>query len=109
MKIARASDDDMRRMFDFFSELTEALRGTRYGLVVEDEKIGALVKKHWGKVGPGVGASWGRVLHGMDTLLRICTDPDADTLEWRPDIREWLQQQSEAAAEAGGDDETLRV
>ena len=82
MKIARATDDDMRRMLDFFNELEETLRDARYGASVDNEHLGAIVKKHWGKVGPGVGASWSRVLYGMDTLLRTCTDPEADTLEW---------------------------
>ena len=91
MKIARPTDDDMRRMFDFFSKLEEELRGMQHGFAVEDEKIGALVKKHWGKIGPGVGASWTRVLWGMDTLLRNCTDPDVDTLELRPDIRAMME------------------
>lgn len=101
MKMARAGDDDMRRMFDFFHELEEALRDVGYGALVDKEHLGAIVKKHWcnkvGLGGPGVGASWSRVLYGMDTLLRNCTDPEADTLEWRPDIREWLESQAEPA------------
>lgn len=95
MKIAKASNDDMRRMLEFFHELEEIFRPAMYGgcAVVDHEKLGALVTRHWGKAGPGVGASWGRVVHGMETLLENCTDPDADTLEWRPDVREWLESQ----------------
>ena len=99
MKIARATDDDMQRMLAFFAELDDALRDARYGGLVDDENIGALVRKHWGKAGPGVGASWCRVLYGMDTLLRNCTDPEASTLEWRPDVREWLESQEEVDRE----------
>lgn len=96
MKIARATADDMQRMFDFFGELEELLRDLRYGGSVDNEVVGALVKKHWGNRGPGVGASWNRVLYGMDTLLRTCTDPKAGTLEWRPDVRKWLESQAGA-------------
>lgn len=98
MKQAKATDDDMRRMLEFFNELEEMLRDLKYGGSVDDEKLGALVKKHWGYSGrysPGVGASWGRVVHGMEMLLENCTDPDADTLEWRPDIGAWLDSQAQ--------------
>ncbi len=95
MKQARATDGDMGIMFDFFNELEELLRDLRYGGSVDNEAVGAFVKKHWGNHGPGVGASWSRVLYGMDALLRTCTDPKADTLEWRPDVRKWLESQPE--------------
>ncbi len=98
MKIAKATADDMRRMLAFFGELEEALRDLRCGASVDDEKLGALVKRHWGNHSPGVGSSWRRVVRGMGTLLENCTDPDADTLEWRPDVREWLESQEAKAA-----------
>ena len=90
MQVARATDDDMKRMFDFFGELEESLRDARYGLSVDVGQVGEIVKKHWGTSGPGVGGSWSRVMYGMDTLLRNCTDPYSEVLDWRPDVREWL-------------------
>ena len=93
MKQARPSDDDMQCMLDFFSELDEMLHDTRFGASVDSEAVGALVKKHWGGTGPGVGGSWNRVLYGMVTLLENCTDPAADTLEWRRDVRDWLKKE----------------
>jgi len=103
MQVARATDDDMRRMFDFFGEMEGALRGLRYGASVDNELVGAIVKKHWGNRSPGVGASWSRVMYGMDTLLRTCTDPEADTLEWRPDVREWMESQAKPAGDPIGE------
>ncbi|KKL71960.1 hypothetical protein LCGC14_2089710 [marine sediment metagenome] len=96
MKQVKATTDDMRRMLDFFGELEEMFQPTRYGawLAIDHKKLAALVTKHWGHNGPGVGASWRRVLYGMETLLKHCTDPDAATLEWRPDIRAWLESQT---------------
>ena len=78
MKIARATNDDMGRMFNFFDNLDEVLGDAEFGEIVSAERLGAIVKKHWGNHGPGVGASWNRVLWGMDTLLRNCTDPEVD-------------------------------
>ena len=94
MKQARPSDDDMQSMFAFFNELEELLRDMRYGGSVDSEAVGLLVKRHWGTISPSVGGSWSRVLWGLDTLLRNCTDPEADTLEWRPDIRKWIEAQA---------------
>ncbi len=103
MKMAKATNDDMGRMFNFFDNLDEVLGDAEFGEIVSAERLGAIVKKHWGNHGPGVGASWNRVLWGMDTLLRNCTDPEADTLEWRADIREWLEATGDGRIVASSD------
>lgn len=95
MKMARATDDDMQRMFDFFNDLDDALHDLPFGDSVDSEALGEIVKKHWKSRGPGVGGSWHRVLFGMQMLLKNCTDPDAETLEWRPDIRAWLESKTD--------------
>jgi len=103
MKIARATFDDMQRMFAFFNDLEEAFGDVRFVPAVDREAIGEIVTKHWGTDGPGVRTSWSRVLYGMDTLLRNCTDPDADTLEWRRDIRDWLESKGAEDVEGATD------
>ncbi len=104
MKQARADKDDMRVMFAFFRKLEETLGDLQPGAGVDYPRLGMSVAMHWGDVGRlGVGTSWRRVLYGMEVLLDNCTDPDADTLEWSPAIREWLESQtSTPAAEKPG-------
>ena len=58
------------------------------------DEVELLGKRHWGGAGTGVGGSWNRVLYSTEVLLGNCTDPKADTLEWRPDIRAWLGSQN---------------
>lgn len=35
-----------------------------------------------------MGSSWHRVVWGGKTAIDNCCDPDADVLEWRPDVRQ---------------------
>lgn len=55
--------------------------------VPSDEQLGRLVREAW----PGVSIAWMRVVYGCDMLIRNCCNPDADTLEWKPEIAERIQ------------------
>lgn len=101
MKMAKASADDLRRVREFFEMLEEACEHGTYTADEEAEPqkmsfrmLEDLMQNLWNEGGPGVGTSWRRVVHGCQMLIDNCCDPDADTLEFRPDIA--------FAMEAGG-------
>lgn len=105
MKMAKADKEDIDRVTAFFLMLEEAIE---YGTFtrpnpdeeevsedVDAERIVELIRGAWGERGPGVGPSWRRVVMGCAVLIDNCCDPDADTLEWRPDVRAFLESQPE--------------
>ncbi|NQT37713.1 MAG: hypothetical protein HQ581_09505 [Planctomycetes bacterium] len=108
MKMTKATEDDIKRVNLFFLMLEEVIEEETYtppnddgdGVTepVDDERLAQLVRQFWGRTGPGVGPSWRRVVRGADMLIRNCCDPDARTLEWRPDLRSFLES-AEAAKE----------
>jgi len=85
LRMAKASADDLKRVRRFFQAIEEAME-TGQG----QDSVGRLVREHW----RGVDVAWERVLIGYAVLVDNCCDPNADTLEWRPDI--------EAAMKAAG-------
>ena len=82
MKMARASDRDIKALLDFFHEVEEAVDNGD-----DPEDIGQLVADHW----PAVGPAWCRIVYGYQVLRDNATDPGASALEWRPDIAAALQ------------------
>jgi len=105
MKMAKADKEDIDGVTDFFLMLEEVIE---YGTFtrpnpdeeeisedVDDKRIVELIRAAWGERGPGVGPSWRRVVMGCAVLIDNCCDPDADTLEWRPDVRAFLESQPE--------------
>jgi hypothetical protein len=103
--MAKADKEDIDRVTAFFVMLEEAIEYGTFTLenpdeeeVSEDvdaERIVELIRGAWGERGPGVGPSWRRVVMGCAVLIDNCCDPDADTLEWRPDLRAFLESQPE--------------
>ena len=101
VKMAKASEDDLRRVREFFQMIEEVVE---YGTYTADEdddpehivdsQFAELISRMWNERGPGVGSAWSRVVCGCQMLIANCCDPDADTLEWRPDVA--------AAMEAAG-------
>ena len=105
VKLAKASKSDILVVTRFFQMLEEVIeygnwtpRETGVEEPVDDERFLELIRELWNEYGPGVGASWGRVVHGCDLLIDNCCDPESDVLEWRKDVREWLESQQEVVA-----------
>lgn len=106
VKMAKASEQDIAAMSAFFQQLEFAVERGEYFEDDEldeesipepdysDERLGQLVRRLWKSVETG---SYNRVIWGCDMLIRNCCDPEMDVLEWRKDIREWLE-----AREASG-------
>lgn len=104
-KVAKADKEDIVRIMDFFLMLEEVIEYGTYTRPnpeeeetsedVDEERIVELIRAAWGERGPGVGPSWRRVVMGCAVLIDNCCDPDADTLEWRPDVRAFLESQPE--------------
>lgn len=107
MKMAKATPEDISIVREFFQMLEEILDYETYTPlndkgeyeepveVLTTEKLGELVL---GKLSE-VTRSWSRVVYGCQTLIDNCCDPDADTLEWRPDIQKFLEEQSAKGGE----------
>lgn len=105
VKMARADEDDFRRVIDFLNMLDEIMEYGTYTPQNDDqeeiseeiddaERLRELIEAAWGGPGrAGVGSSWRRVVFGGQMAIDNCCDPDADVLEWRPDVREWLESQ----------------
>lgn len=103
IKMAKADKDDLRRVREFFEMIEEVCEYGTYTKPndeIEDESVSVdaailedLIAKMWGHHGPGVASSWRRVVFGCEILIDNCCDPAADTLEWRPDIREMWERE----------------
>lgn len=103
MKQAKATKKDIRCLTDFFLMLDEVVKYGTYtppndeeeeiSEQVDDARLCELIREAWGTRGPGVDTSWRRVVMGMDVLIDQCCDPDLDYLEWRPDVRKFLENQ----------------
>ena len=105
VKLAKADKDDIAQMVKFFHMLEEAIEYGTYTTSddaepeqVDDERLLDLIRAAWNERGPGVGTAWRRVVWGCDTLIANCCDPDSDVLEWRKDVREWLESQQTSEA-----------
>lgn len=105
MKLAKASEADLNQVREFFQMIEEIIEYGTYTPddpdlseeVVDAERFMELVRKRWNEYGPGVGSSWRRVVFGCETLIANCCDPDADVLEWRPEIRAFIEQLNAAS------------
>ena len=98
VKMAKASDDDLRRVREFFQMIEEVVEyGTwtpdEFGVSedVDDSRLVELIRAMWNERGLGVGSSWFRVVCGCGILIDNCCDPDVATLEWRPDIAKAME------------------
>lgn len=95
MKIAKASKEDIDRCVKFFQFVEEFMEhgthtpeGSEDTIDLEDEQFIERLRKLWGGrfEPPGVDCSWRRVVFGCDILIDNVCDPDADTLEWKPEL-----------------------
>ena len=102
MKMAKASSDDVDKVIAFFHVIEEYMDyGTHTpenpdveeeSIDLDPERFVELLRERWGRrFGPcGVDAAWSRVVHGYQVLVDNCCDPNAETLEWKPEIAEKL-------------------
>ncbi|MBL8815993.1 MAG: hypothetical protein JNL58_08170 [Planctomyces sp.] len=104
MKMAKASKDDIEKTIKFFQFIEEFMEyGTHTpenhdaeeeSIDLTDEDFVERLRAFWGgRFQPaGVDASWRRVVFGCDVLIDNVCDPNADTLEWKPEYAEKLAQ-----------------
>ena len=86
MKMARSTEAEIDAMVSMCQELDDLL--PKWGPSGSDGEIADAIRTHWDG---GVSSGWLRVLFGMHTLLANCTDPDASTLEFNPEIAAALE------------------
>lgn len=97
MKMAKASENDMTAVSDFFLKLEEMLE---HGCLtssdgedtvdVDDARILEVIRHAW-DVYPSVGCGWRRVVLGYDTVVKNACDPESSTLDWRKDLAAYLE------------------
>lgn len=102
MKMAKASKDDIQRCVKMFHLIEEFMEyGTHTpqndeyeeeSIELSDEDFVERLRAMWGgRFRPaGVDCSWSRVVMGCDILIDNVCDPDANTLEWKPEYAEKL-------------------
>jgi len=107
MKMAKADKDDFEKVIAFFRFIEEFMEyGTHTpendeeeeeSIELDAEKFVEMLRKMWGGgfKPAGVDCSWCRVVFGAQLLIDNVCDPNADTLEWKPQYAALL-----AAAEA---------
>lgn len=118
MKVARASKEDIDRLWRFFQVIEEYFEYATYtpwrpvsrddGAVTErredsdsdddtihlnDEQFVEKLHELWGhRFGPAkVDAAWMRVLMNADTLLKNVADPECGHLDWKPELKALLE------------------
>ena len=98
MKMAKASADDLRQVNEFLQMIEEFVEYGTYTAgeddepePIDDSQFIELIRDKWGIYRPGVSHSWFRVVFGCQILIDNCCDPDADTLEFRPDIAKAME------------------
>jgi hypothetical protein len=97
VKMAKATKDDIQKTIEFLRFIEEFMEyGTHTpeneeteeeSIDLTDEQFVERLRKLWGgRFRPvGVDCAWSRVVFGCDMLINNACDPDADTLELRPD------------------------
>lgn len=99
MKMAKASAKDIAAVREFLQIIDEAVEygtftvqtgeGDEEQLDCDDEMLASLIRNKWLHVGP----AWQRVVYGCDVLISNCCDPALSHLEWRPDVKAFLDSQ----------------
>jgi len=102
MKMAKASQDDIDKVIAFFRMAEEFFEyGTHTpenddfeeeSVDLSDAEFVEKLRDLWGGRfrAAGVDAAWCRVVMGYQVLVDNVCDPDADTLEWKPEYAEKL-------------------
>ncbi|HWL09768.1 MAG TPA: hypothetical protein VNQ76_15280 [Planctomicrobium sp.] len=101
VKMARTSSEEIHAVHDFLQDLESVLHTGYYtnqdheDVIVgnDPEGLSKFIEKRF----PKVSACYTRVLMNTQTLLDNCSDPDSETLEWRPDIKALMEARNAAA------------
>ncbi len=103
MKMARASKDDLDRMIAFMQFIEEFMDYGTYtpendeveeeSIDLTDEAFVERIRELWGRRfgHHGVDGAWARVVFGYGVLIDNVCDPNADTLEWKPELAAKLE------------------
>lgn len=83
MRLAKASKDDIRKMLRFVQLIEQIV-----ALDVDADKIKRIVMRQY----PRLCRGWIRIICGCDMLIENCCDPQLSYLDWRPDIKKFLEQ-----------------
>lgn len=103
MKMAKASKDDIQRCVKFFQFVEEYFEEGTYTpsdtdepeRLTESDFVEQLREMWGGRLwgagvdrlrGAGVDCAWSRVVYGCGILIDNACDPNADTLEWKPEL-----------------------
>lgn len=102
MKMAKASKEDIQRCVKFFQFIEEFMdHGTHTpendefeedSIDLSDDVFVHMLRTLWGgrQRPSGVDVAWSRVVYGCDILIDNVCDPEADTLEWKPEYAQKL-------------------
>jgi len=103
MRMAKASKEDIEKCIQFFNFIEEFMEHGTFtpfneefeeeSIELDDNQFVERLRKMWGGPfrRPGVDCSWRRVVNGCDILIDNVCDPNASTLEWKPEIAEKLK------------------
>ena len=112
MKLSKASPEEIDRLENFLNFIEEYFRFGSYSPRGENgeeseeepqelnpEQFVEVMKELWQGgfpyYGRGVNSTWGKITFGYRTLVENSCDPDLSFLEWRPDIKGFLDSTDE--------------
>lgn len=103
MKLSKATPAEIDKLEQFLAFIEEYLRDGTYSVRGEDgditedppeeltpEQFVDLVQEKWSGLG-----SYAKITFGYRTLVENACDPDCSYLEWRPDIKAFLDAKSQ--------------
>lgn len=86
MRIAKATEKEVRDLQQFFEEIEELLEDG----IDTYEDYERIIDERFPKLAGG----WRRILFGYKTLLKNTCDPSLSYLEWKPEIKALLERQT---------------
>lgn len=108
MKLSKATPAQIDKLEQFLLLVDEYLKFGTYSPKGEDEppqeptpdEILDIFRGVWeGDWGYGAGDVWAKIMVGYRTLVENACDPDCSYLEWRPDIKAFLDSKEQKHGE----------
>lgn len=110
VKMARASEEDIEKLVAFMEWLENYFEyGTNLKELdengdpeeIDDDEAIEFIRAEFSRFTrrATVMTCWRRVVWGFRILLDNCTDPDADCLEWKPELKQLLENAESPALE----------
>jgi hypothetical protein len=103
MKMAKADQDDIDKTIAFFQLVEEFMEYGKHTTWTDDDEEQSVelddvafvekLRSMWGgRFRPnGVDCAWMRVVFGYQVLVDNACDPNASTLEWKPELAKLLE------------------